>query len=150
MLSGLLSESRSAFLRLNQLGTSAYSPYSMENPPPAGTEPSSPAKLLLPKRIGRLSFLIRLIAVLILHFAVGSLIQHLPLAPEIRAVLLAVWVMVLLVYYYIFVIIPRVRDFGLPALAALLCLIPLFNILLLMALLFGPKNHWQTLQDRHK
>jgi hypothetical protein len=59
-----------------------------------------------------------------------------------------VWVAAVLIYFYWFVVIPRLKDFGLPALAFLLCFVPFLNLLVLGALLFGPQGYWQKRRNQ--
>ncbi len=123
----------------------------MEKPPTSVPELISPkpsTSFLLPKTIGRLSYFGRIVALLVIHLVIGYLLQHSPLAPRIRLILIMAWVAVLLIYFYAFVIVPRLRDFGLPVLAVLLCFVPFLNVLVLIALLFGPQNYWQILRNR--
>jgi uncharacterized membrane protein YhaH (DUF805 family) len=113
------------------------------------TSPAIPSKsLLLPKRIGRLSYFVRVVILSVAHSIAGYLINHAPVGARFRFVLTVVWVVPLLVYFCMFVVIPRLRDFGLPALAVLLCFVPGINIFVLLALLFGPQNYWQTIRNR--
>ncbi len=58
------------------------------------------------------------------------------------------WVMLVLGYFFAFVVIPRIRDFGLPTITFLLYLIPLLNILMGLALFFGPHDYWQKLRNQ--
>ena len=88
-----------------------------------------------PKRIGRLSYILRLLLVVPLFygpfFGTGM-----------------VFFVVVVGYFYCCVVMPRLRDFGLPDLTIVLFFIPILNALLLLCLMIGPQDYWHTLRRK--
>jgi hypothetical protein len=88
-----------------------------------------------PKRIGRLSYILRLLLVVPLFY--GAFFS-----------LNMVFLVVFVGYFYCCVVMPRLRDLGLPDLTIVLFFIPILNALLLLCLMIGPQAYWQTLRRK--
>jgi uncharacterized membrane protein YhaH (DUF805 family) len=108
---------------------------------------SGAAAFLFPTKVGRLSYFLRLLTVLAMHLGVYLFSQQLADA-KTRALIVISWVILALIYGLLFIVLPRVRDFGLPTLAAVLFLIPILNTVFALCLLFGPQNYWQVIQSK--
>ncbi len=101
-------------------------------------------RVFFPSHIGRLEYLFRFI------FCIFLLGFYLMIVEAIGSISIQMhewdWVMALLItpflligiYIVPFVIAPRLRDAGIPALAALLVVVPVVNMLLSLAALFLP------------
>ena len=101
--------------------------------------------LMFPTNIGRLSYVGRVVVLLALHFGFSELVRvSLDAKPAVYVMI--VWAAILLAYFYRFVVMPRLKNFGLPPLSVLLCFVPLLNVLIFCALVFGPAGHWQEIQ----
>jgi hypothetical protein len=114
-----------------------------------GSPPSRPlAVLLFPNRIGRLAYLARVLSLVAIHLGITYALLHLPLDYRLRFLLMAAWVLVMMLYFFGFVVVPRLRHFGLPPLAVILCFVPFVNALVLAALLLGPEGCWQRFRSQ--
>jgi len=102
-------------------------------------------ELLFPKRVGPLSFVVRLFLMAVIFRSGIYGIRQLPENSRLLDVAAFLFIMTFILYVSGFVFLPRVRDFGLPRLATLLLLVPMINILLAICLLFLPENYWSTL-----
>ncbi|NBR84375.1 MAG: DUF805 domain-containing protein [Verrucomicrobia bacterium] len=100
---------------------------------------------LFPHRIGRTAFGIRLVVMIsaCMAMALAVLIGWdalIKAVPAIAAIPGLLFVIPLMAIYYASVLLPRVRDTGLPGGVALLALVPPINVVCLVALLFIPTN----------
>lgn len=101
-------------------------------------------RVLFPSEIGRLEYLFRFVFCMFLlgfYLMVFNAIN--PLWFELNdvnwlACLLSIPIFLILIYMVSFVIAPRLRDAGIPGLAALLVLVPVVNLFLSIAALFLP------------
>jgi len=104
--------------------------------------------LLFPERIGRVDFFWRMFLVCV-TFCVGAYVCSLfPENSNLRLALALALGTVLLMYPVTFILVPRVRDLGLPSLAIAFLLVPVLNALLVIALFFAPKDYWHTLRGK--
>jgi hypothetical protein len=104
--------------------------------------------IVFPKRIGRLSYFLRLLLMLAIYYLGFFAIHQCPLGPGLRLVIILSFVIVFLGYLFCYIVMPRLRDFGLPALAIVFFLIPILNTLFALCLMFGPRDYWQTLRRK--
>lgn len=112
-------------------------------------QPTSPFVAgVFPKRIGRLSYFLRLLLLLALYYAGLYVIHQCPVGPKVRLGMVLVFVAVFLGYLFCYTLMPRLRDFGLPALAIVLFFIPILNTLFLFGMMFGPQDYWHTLRRK--
>jgi len=102
---------------------------------------------LFPTRIGRLSYILRSLTLGIILLGVHSCSEQLE-DPKTRALVTLTEVALVMIYYFWFVVSPRIRDFGLPILTVVLFFIPLLNGVLALFLLLGPQNSWQVIQSK--
>jgi len=122
----------------------------MEGPQPVGVDDSSHAmrrivEFIFPKRIHRLSFLVRFLATnllaswLIMALSSRRLISPIPVVtvPWYSYVVLFVFG----TYMLLFVALPRVRDTGISGLWVLLSLFPVVNIFLYLFLIFRAPDY---------
>ena len=102
---------------------------------------------MFPKRIGRVSFLVRFILFLVAATVAAVLVSLGWVQAGVGNVvlpLLAVLILLFTLFYFIrYALIARVRDLGLHAVFTLLIFIPLFNFLFLLALLFFPADKFK-------
>jgi uncharacterized membrane protein YhaH (DUF805 family) len=97
---------------------------------------------MFPRRIGRVSFLVRYVLFLLAAVIASVLLK----AGEGKIVLLSLAILILLfaLFYFIrFILVARVRDTGLHTAFALLILVPLVNFLFVLVLLFVPADQFK-------
>jgi len=67
---------------------------------------------------------------------------------ELRLLLVVFWVAAVTVYYFSFVVVPRLRHLGASALAVLWCFVPILNLLILGVLFLYPEGDWQKFRGQ--
>jgi len=112
------------------------------------TENTSPFfASVFPKQIGRLSYVLRFLFLVVVYELGIYAINQCP-NPTLRAIMIIAFVLLFLVYLFGFIVMPRLRDFGLPSLALILFFIPILNTLLALGLIFAPQNYWQKMRRK--
>jgi len=99
---------------------------------------------LFPKRINRIYYLSRVIAVGVCFYAISLAVSRLA-SPnrELGFYTVMVLVLVHLAYYFVGILVPRLRDIGMPPLMLALWFVPIAGQLLIIAALFAPSGWWQ-------
>jgi hypothetical protein len=103
---------------------------------------------IFPKFIGRISYILRLLLVIALYEFGVFFIHQFPVGPALRLAMILILVAAFLGYLLFYIVLPRLRDFGLPPLALILFLIPILNTLLALGLMFGPQGYWEKLRRK--
>ncbi len=102
-------------------------------------------EILFPNRIGPMAFLVRLFLVPPCMYLSGFPIRALPEKAPTFDYLLAIWAAVWVLYAVIFIVLPRVVDFGMSPAAAILLLVPVLNVFLFICLAALPRDYWKTM-----
>ena len=105
-------------------------------------------RVLFPKRIGRLSYIIRIVPYSMLNAYFEPLAATLTLGLSLRNISLALLALVSIFYGVFYIILPRVRDADLPRTSMICVLIPFVNIAYGFLLLFKRTElHPVTIHD---
>jgi len=111
---------------------------------------------LFPNHIGRVSFAKRFAVWLIFTSVFEALILprlqelcKLPPGNDLFAGLFLGSLLVLTTYYWLGILIPRVRDIGAPSLTLLLFCVPIVSVLPAIAVFFAPTDWWHAIQSAH-
>ena len=102
---------------------------------------------IFPKKIGRASYVLRLLAILIGYFFVAHGLQGFPADSKFRLLLTLALVIFTVIYVVGFVLLPRVRSFGLPWWAVLMLFVPLVGQIFALLLLVCPEGSWQRIRE---
>jgi uncharacterized membrane protein YhaH (DUF805 family) len=93
-------------------------------------------RILFPKQIGRLSYLVRIVLFSIVASSFEPLSESISPGLSARNMALALFALAVIAYGFIYVILPRVRDADLPRTSMILALIPIVNLGYGLLLLF--------------
>ncbi|HRQ89078.1 MAG TPA: hypothetical protein PLA50_09785 [Bacteroidia bacterium] len=95
--------------------------------------------LLFPSEIGRISFLIRLVLLLVVLTLIVVVLPLPDSSPEREQ---TIWLVAIpfAIYNLLFISLPRIRDIGFPSWFAIFALIPYLNGILFLLLVFAPKR----------
>ena len=97
---------------------------------------------LFPSRIGRISYLIRYVLLLIAALVASIMLEMSPFASSAVQIPMSGGAVVLLIFILLClfrsILFPRLRDVGWNAAWALMVFVPIINVLFVLALLFAP------------
>jgi uncharacterized membrane protein YhaH (DUF805 family) len=105
---------------------------------------------IFPKRLGRLSYFLRLLSLFVLMKLSFYAIGQCQAIPELRLAMTLAFAFLFIAYLFCYVLVPRLLDFGLPVIAVIVFFIPLFNTLLCLGLMFGPQDYWEKFRLKTK
>ena len=106
-------------------------------------------RIFQPYLLDRTSFAIRFsLFFVFLFFSFATVYVLLAFIHKILAILVSsAWIFAMILYFYFFILAPRLRQTGLPGIYAILLLLPIINLLILCVAFFFPRDsckHWRV------